>query len=546
MTTASALVVGLVLALFRQDPPPVDHAADAGPCVPLPLTTAEKSGFTRTSTSADVESLIDACVAASPKLTRLSLAKSTQGRDVPLVLIGTQRFADIAAARASGKPAVLVMANIHGGEVEGKEALQILLREFAAGGEGGHAELLEKLTIAFVPDFNPDGNDAIDRKNRPDQNGPIEGVGQRVNGQGLDLNRDYVKLEAPETRGLVAAVNVLDPLLVMDLHTTDGSFHGYDLTYAGVMHPATDDALTMQSKLALLQWMRAEMMGLDHPIPTFDYGDFDDNAHPEKGWSTFDCKPRYGTNYFGLTHRLTLLSEAYSHEPFEKRVRVTREFVLGALRYFADDETRMEVAHVVHFAQKYGTPELAQRKKSLPVRGELAGATNEEVLVGSCREEKDPVTGLTRVVDTDESHPVTMPVHVTFAGRGELPVPIAWAIPAATPEVETLLRRHGIACARLAEPRPAHAERFVIEKRDESPQPFQGHKLVTLAGHREASDSELPIGTLLVRSDQALARLAFVLLEPESDDGLATWGLIGAAADDPTRFAVLRVLPPTK
>ena len=306
------------LALLTALPPADDPLAGLA-------TAAEASNHERTSTSAEVVAFLERCDAASPRLLRGSLATTSQGRDVPYVLVAEPPLPSPAVAAGSGRLPVLVFANIHGGEVEGKEAVQALLREFAGG---AHGELLERLVLLFVPNLNPDGNDAIDRSNRPDQNGPVEGVGQRANGQGLDLNRDYMKLASPEIRGLVAAVRAIDAALVVDLHTTDGSFHGYELTYAAPLHPATDPALLRFGQAEFLPALRDAMQ--ERGFATYDYGDFADARSPEKGWWTFDCRPRFGTNYFGLQNRLTLLSEAYSHEPFAVRIAATREFVLAS------------------------------------------------------------------------------------------------------------------------------------------------------------------------------------------------------------------------
>ena len=124
---------------------------------------------------------------------------------------------------------ILVNANIHAGEVEGKEATQMILREIAFG---EHEELLRGADLMFVPVYNPDGNDRIDKKNRASQNGPDGGVGERANAQGLDLNRDFLKAESPECRALLRLFRMHDPHLFMDLHTTNGSHHGYQLTYS--------------------------------------------------------------------------------------------------------------------------------------------------------------------------------------------------------------------------------------------------------------------------------------------------------------------------
>ncbi len=523
MIGSAALLIAWAAA--QAQPPAV-------PSAKLPPTVAEASSFARTATSAEVEAFVAACVATSPKLARLSLATSTKGRDVPLVLVADPPAASLAAARDGGKLPVLVFANIHAGEVEGKEAVLQLLRELASG---DHAELLAKLAIAFVPNLNPDGNDAFDRKNRPDQNGPVEGVGQRANGQGLDLNRDYVKLESPEIGGLVAAVAALDAALVMDLHTTDGSFHGYELTYASPQHPATEPMLLAFGTARFLPALR-DAMAADH-FATFDYGDFADGAAPEKGWFTFDHRARYGTNYFGLQNRLTLLSEAYSHEPFEVRIKATRAFVLHALDFAA---THADYLRSIRRGADAEGATLAASRAEIPRRGKIAVTrAKEAVLVGECRSEKDPVTGLERVIDTGATHAVEMAVHVTFDGVEPAPLPLAgFAIDGATPELEALLRRHSLRCERLATATKASGAQFRITARTESPRPFQGHRLVETEGASEPWQGELPAGTLVVPSAQPLARLALLLLDARSDDGLATWGLLGAAPDDATRFAV--------
>jgi hypothetical protein len=371
-----------------------------------PQTVPEATDYARTSTSSEVAAFVAQCVQqGGAKLAQLSMGKSTEGKELTLVLAADPPVRSIEEARASARPKALVFANIHAGEVEGKEAVQILLREIA---QGQHAELLKQLVVAFVPNYNPDGNDKIDRKNRADQAGPVEGVGQRANGMNLDLNRDYMKGEAPETQALIRTVRALDAMLVMDLHTTDGSYHGYELTYSGIFHPACDPALLEFTEKRLLPELRAGMA--TRGFATFDYGDFNDGAHPEKGWSTFDCKPRYGTNYFGFQNCLTLLSEAYSHERFDVRIAATRACVLEGLSLAAKHAAAiqaMRAAAAKSAAALVGTP--------LPTGGEATISVEKTpVLVGAVREEKDPVTGLKRLWDTGESHPVEMPSSVHF------------------------------------------------------------------------------------------------------------------------------------
>jgi hypothetical protein len=499
------------------------------------LTAAEASGHARTSSCAEVEAFLARCAAASTRMSLGTIATTEKGRDVPIMLVADPPLHSLAAAAASGRLNVLVFANIHGGEVEGKEAVQALLREFAGN---AHPDLLEQLAVAFVPNLNPDGNDAIDRRNRPDQNGPVEGVGQRANGTGLDLNRDYMKLASPEVRGLVTAVRTMDAALVIDLHTTDGSFHGYELTYAAPLHPASDPALLRFAAQEFLPALRRAME--ERSFATFDYGDFADAQAPEKGWYTFDCRPRFGTNYFGVANRLTLLSEAYSHEPFAVRIAATREFVLAALRFAAAHAVRLRELRAGADA---AAARLAGESAQVPLRGRIERTrAAEPVLVGDCRSEKDEVTGLERVIDLGVARPVAMDVHVSFAGCDPAALPRhGYAIRGASLTIEELLRFHGIAFLRLAETRRAKGDRFRIDERRVAARPFQGRRSVELAGEMEPWAGDLPVGTLLVPSAQPLARLALLLLDPRGDDGLAAWDLIDALPDEPDHFAVLSI-----
>lgn len=168
------------------------------------------------------------------------LGYSFEGRALPLVVVGNVADASPEAVRRSGKLRVYIQANIHAGEVEGKEAALMLLRDLAAG---RHARWLDSVVLLIAPIYNADGNERVSLTNRPLQNGPVGGMGQRANAQGLDLNRDHVKLESPEARSVARFLTDYDPEVGMDLHTTDGSVHAYHLTYAPPLHPGTDPAI---------------------------------------------------------------------------------------------------------------------------------------------------------------------------------------------------------------------------------------------------------------------------------------------------------------
>ncbi|OYV72113.1 MAG: hypothetical protein B7Z72_05485, partial [Gemmatimonadetes bacterium 21-71-4] len=190
---------------------------------------------------------------------------------------------DAAEAKRLNRPIVYIQADIHAGEVEGKEAILAMLRELS---DDKQPNVLDSLVLVVVPIYNADGNEKFGPQatNRPEQDGP-ELVGQRANGQGLDLNRDYIKADAPETRASLAMFDAWDPDVFVDLHTTDGTFHGYALTYAGSLNPAAKytGPFTMDT---LLPAVRRNLLARER-IQTFDYGNLDTTGG-RRGWYTYD------------------------------------------------------------------------------------------------------------------------------------------------------------------------------------------------------------------------------------------------------------------
>jgi hypothetical protein len=306
------------------------------------------------------------------------------------------------------------------------------------------------------------------------------------------------------------------------------------------MHPACDPELLKYTRATLLPSVQAAMK--TKGFATFDYGDFEDGAHPEKGWVSFESKPRYGTNYFGFQNRLTLLSEAYSHAPFGERVNSTHAFVLTALEFARDHASELVKLRAESDARGRALAASSPEAK-LPTRGEMATTREDDVLVGAVRAEKDSVTGLDHMVTTRESHAVRMPVRVTFDGRDEHPLPRGYVVLHPSEKLLDLVARHGLSSERLAAPRRARVRVLANAERTEAKRPFQGHALATFTGTEAERELEVPAGALVVPTDQPRSRLAFVLFEPTSDDGFGTWGVLNLEPDDQgSRFEALRVL----
>ena len=484
-----------------------------------PRTTAERTNYAQTSTSTDVGVFLDSLQVAGAPIAVGQMGVSTLGKPVYLVVASDPPVTSAAEARASGRLVVYIQANIHAGEVEGKEAAQELLRELA----GPRRDLLKTLVILVAPDYNPDGNDALGPQavNRSEQNGP-ELVGQRANGMNLDLNRDYFKVEAPETReSLERVYTTWDPAIMMDLHTTDGTLHGFLLTYAPSLDPSSPPGPFTFTRDSVLPALRKTLADKYHE-PIFDYGNVDDPMNPKR-WDTYAPVGWYGTNYVGLRGRIGILSEAYSHADFKTRIRVTHDFVVETLNYaalHADQIRKLE-----READRQTTLEgegLAPRP-ALAVEYRLLGRGTEPIPLEVMRPSGDTGRGRPRLVGTGKLRTWDLPVNDRFADSVTRPLPAGYFLPPAAGNVARLLRLHGIAVTRLSAPWTDTVEVLQDTHLTWSSGEFQGHHLLSVQGTTARVSRTLPPGAFFVSTAQPLGRLVFALLEPEGW-GLARWG----------------------
>lgn len=468
---------------------------------PSPLTRAERSDFRETSTTEDTYDFLAQLQRSGAPLRVEVVGKSAEGRNIALVVCAAPNAANPSDARRLGRLVVYIQANIHGGEVEGKEASLMLLRDVAA-----NPKLLERLVLLVCPVYNTDGNDALGdgRRNRPSQDGP-ERVGQRANGQGLDLNRDAIKTESHEMQAMLHAVyNRWDPEVMIDLHTTNGTRHGYQLTYSPPLNPNTDPGILTLAREKMLPHIRAQAKR-EKAYELFDYGNVQTG-----GWHTYGQEGRYVTNYVGLRNRIAILSEAMSYLPFRERVMVTKWFVDAVVQYTYDNADAIRAA-IVEADRRAGMLQGQQ----LGVRFAVASRGEEDVLV-----EKE---GTARGLNIGEVHTVRMSVFDRFSMTRTATMPAAWVLPADAKNAATLLARHGILVERTLEEWSGAGEWFEISSLERARTPFQGHRLVTLEGRYIRGAIRVPEGAFLVRTSQPLARLAFHMLEAESLDGLIAW-----------------------
>lgn len=474
-------------------------------------TVPERTNNERTSTHAEVLAFLDSLAARGAAIRVGHLGTSPDGREIPYVIAARPLVDDPVAARRTGKPVLYIQANIHAGEVEGKEALQQVLRELTLG---ALRPLLDSVIVVAVPIYNSDGNEAFGpvTRNRPEQDGPPM-VGLRPNGQGYDLNRDYVKQEAPETRGALALIAAWDPDLFMDLHTTDGSYHGYALTFSpGLNANRTPANAWVQD--TVLEAIRVRMRQR-HKTEIYPYGNFVDQTPDslQKGWVTYESTPRFGTNLMGMT-RLSILSEAFSHDPFGRRIEATHDFVVETIRWLAEHaaDVRNHMARTI-----------AARPDSVAVRSDFAPPRMDTVIAEVTHSTGRGAGGFAPRERTGEFRRVWMPVTDRFMATRSEKIPAAYLLDPQWSDVVALLVRQGVTVERLETPWTGPAEHFRIDSLTVL-RPFEGHRAVRADGSwQAAAPDSMPAGSFLVSTDQRFGMLAAFLLEPASEDGYTNW-----------------------
>ena len=517
-----------------------------------PLSRAEQTAFEETSRYEDVRSFIAALSQQTPRVRVEMFGRSEEGRDLPLMVVGDPP-AESPLLVPRSLPVVFVMANIHAGEVEGKEAVLHLARRMALG---DLQPLSRSAVWLFAPIYNADGNERLSLGHRSEQNGPIGGVGTRENAKGLDLNRDFMKLESSEARALVGLFTRWDPDIIVDLHTTNGSYHGYHLTYAPPLSPNTDSRIDAFARTRLLPAVRKAMSA--RGWNTFDYGNFATVESLEeelerfapreprqKVWRTFDPRPRFGHSYSGLRNRIAILSEAYSYLDFERRVQVTEAFVEEIMKFVAGNADHLRSLGASVDAEwasgaARGDQGIAFALRPVP--------TPLDILVADVGTKVNPRSGkpmttmLERVV-----LPTSMTVFDGFTTIATRPVPGEYLIQASDGgrhrSVARLLKAHGIDVEELAVPQRVAVDRFVIERVDRAARAFQGHHETAVTGRFERGEAEMPAGSIVVRTSQRLGRLVFYLLEPESNDGLTTWNVFDEGLTVGSTHPVLKSAP---
>jgi murein tripeptide amidase MpaA len=475
-------------------------------------TPFERSGLNQTPRYDETVAWLQKLVDAAPELKRVSIGATAEGRDIVMILASSDKRFSSKDFVASGKATVLVQACIHAGEPDGKDAGLMLLRDMTV--KGSKHDLLEKVNLLFVPIYNADGHERSSRFGRINQRGPVE-TGWRTNARNLNLNRDYAKLDAPETRSIVRAINQWQPDLYLDLHVTDGADYQYDITWAFASSAQYSPSIARWFEHNLEPILAHDLEVMGHT--TARYINFIDDLDPTKGLGGDALLPRFSTGYSDIRHLPALLVETHSLKPYAQRVTGTYVLIESALKVAGEDTAALRRAIADDSAGKEGefTTRWGASDQPPPLVKFLG--------VGYKRTES-PISGGPKLEWLGNPIAMEIPGQPAVVPRAKVMKPVAYWIPRQWNDVIERLRAHGIPLETIHEPKELVVEMYRVHGSKISNEPFEGHVNVIGTPVAERRVEKFPAGSVRVPVSAPFGDLVCALLEPASEDSFFSWG----------------------
>ncbi|WKD85314.1 hypothetical protein KCTC32516_00654 [Polaribacter huanghezhanensis] len=487
------------------------------------ITVPVKTNYQKTSTYAEVMSFIAALQKKSDLMHVEYMATSKEGKKIPMVILANPKITTPAEAKASGKPVIYIQGNIHSGEVEGKEIAQQMMRDILLGDK---KYLLENQILIFAPIYNTDSNDKMKQGRRPSQeDSPVE-VGIRANSQGLDLNRDGVKMEAFETTGLIKNVILKwDPEMLVDLHTTNGTWHGYGITYAPSYHYAGEKAPYDFTWNQLLPEV-TKNIDKNYKVKIGPYGYYS----TKQGWPptsiyTYNHHPRYIVNQMGLRNKIGILSEAFAHDRLYTRMNSTYGFVAEILEFTHKNGKKMmainaqaEKDAIQNVIENAGKSKKGVRFKMVALDKKIENYRTYDYIPFVKKDGKKGYLRSGKIIDVPNVTNISK-----FEATVNTTLPRGYFLPKSMKSIVELLRKQGIKVTELKNRKRAVGEVFMVEKLHNASRKFEGHNMATVEGKYVAKTQTFKKGDYWIDMAQPLTNLAFYMLEPQSDDGLVSW-----------------------
>lgn len=448
---------------------------------------------------------------------------SPQGRELPLLILSKDKLFTPEQARASQKAVILIQAAIHAGEPDGKDAGLMLFRDLFIDGQS--PEILEHVVILFIPIFNVDGHEIWSQYSRINQNGPVES-GWRATAQNLNLNRDYMKADAPEMRAWLNLFHTWLPDFFVDCHTTDGADYQYEITYGMETHGTMDPALTQWQVEEFIPSMTKYMDRQQMPI--FPYIQFRKWHDPRSGLRSGVASPITSTGYVALMNRPALLIETHMLKPYKNRVFSTYQMLKFTISYV--NENYLELQSHIARAEK-NTASKSFRRKSFPLKYAISPKDSTMIEFKGIEYEilTSEITGHPWYKYGHEKANFTLPFFNVSEPEISVKLPEAYFLPREWIDVIEVLDAHHIQYSYLEETINQDYESYEFPEVEWGKRPFEGRIQLSLKQVKPIEDIRvLQQGTLIIPIEQPRAKLIAYLLEPQSESSFIAWGFFNS------------------
>jgi len=475
-------------------------------------TPCEKSGFAESPDYDDTIAWLRRLSDASPHLRMVSIGRSREGRDIWMVVATEGGLEHPKHLRENGKPTVLFQAGIHSGEIDGKDAGMMLLRDLTVRKK--LPGLLEKVNVLFVPILSVDAHERRSEYGRINQRGPRV-MGWRTNARNLNLNRDYAKVDTREIRAIVQALDEWPVDLYLDIHVTDGADYQYDVTFGWNGRHAWSPAIATWLDEVFRPRVSKDLEAWGHvPGPTIFQVD---RLDPGKGIWDWTASPRFSTGYGDARHLPTVLVENHSLKPFRRRVLGTRVLMESVLRLLADEGSSLRRAI---------EEDRARRRAEVPLEFEVNPEDHRKMLYRAIEvaPHLSEISGSVIPRWTGRPLDVEVPIRAQTKVKTAVRRPAAYLVPPAWGHVVDRLRLHGVKVEYLRQPETVEVEVYRLADPELDRQPYEGHVRVRAKTTLERRTMTFPKGTARISTDQPLGDLVVLLLEPQSPDSFFQWG----------------------
>ena len=485
------------------------------------LTLYEKSNYLQTPRYDETIIYCKRLAKASPWVHYTNFGKTPLGRDLPLVILSNERAFTPSEAMKSKKAIVLIQSGIHAGEIDGKDASLMLMRDIAITKK--KAALLDHAIVLFVPIFNVDGHERFGKYNRINQNGPEE-MGWRVTSQNFNLNRDYMKADAPEMRAMLKLFADWLPDFYVDCHVTDGMDFQYDVTFAMELYPNLDPDIVQWLKQIYLPAMITDVEASNHGISPYIAAREDRDL--SKGFVAGAGTPRFSTGYGAAQNRPTLLIETHMLKPYKVRVSSTYEMLVSTL---AIVNRASDTLHALVGRADKKTIAASMGEAYLPLRFQTTEKSRPMEFRGMrSKFEFSEISRDLRTIYSNEPVNFPVPYFEEVIAIDSVKIPKYYFIPQAWTKVIDVLKAHGVRMWTLKSSVTGAIETYKFSDVQWQEHPFEGRHPVKFKSEAFSEVRTFPAGTVVVPTAQRTGKVVMNLLEPNGPDSFVAWGFFDA------------------